>query len=81
MIDCSASQHKQVSTDEKDPGIKPLDAIPIHGHINGVAVGPGGKFCVAAVGQEPRLGRWDRVSRAKNRFAVIQLSGSDLHGN
>jgi ribosomal RNA-processing protein 9 len=40
-------------------------------------MGPGGKFCVAAVGQEPRLGRWDRVPRAKNRFAIIKLSGAD----
>lgn len=64
---------QQVSTEEKSAGIKPLDNIPIHGHINSIAMGPAGKFCVAAVGQEPRLGRWDRVTRAKNRFAIIQL--------
>ena len=52
-----------------------MDDVPIHGHINSIAMGPGGKFCVAAVGQEPRLGRWDRVLRAKNRFAIIQLHG------
>ena len=67
----------QVSTAEKDAGIKPLDSIPIHGHINGIAMGPGGKFCVASVGQEPRMGRWDRVARAKNRFAIIKLQVSD----
>ena len=39
-------------------------------------MGPGGKFCVAAVGQEHRLGRWDRVPRAKNRFAIIQLTNN-----
>lgn len=63
----------RVSTEDKESGIKPLDAVPIHGHINGIAMGPGGKFCVAAVGQEPRLGRWERVPRAKNRFAIVQL--------
>jgi ribosomal RNA-processing protein 9 len=67
----------QVSTEEKGAGITSLDNIPIHGHINSLAMGPRGKFCVAAVGQEPRLGRWDRVPRAKNRFAIIKLSGDD----
>lgn len=67
----------KVSTAEKDAGIKPATTIPIHGHINSIAIGPGGKFCVAAVGQEPRLGRWDRVPRAKNRFAIIQLSDDE----
>ena len=65
--------YRQIRIGEKDNGIEPLDAIPIHGYINGIAMGPGGKFCVAAVGQEPRMGRWDRVPRAKNRFAIIRL--------
>lgn len=65
----------RVNTMGKEAGIKPLDSVPIHGHINSIAMGPGGKFCVAAVGQEPRLGRWDRVPRAKNRFAIIKLNG------
>ena len=43
------------------------------GFINDVAIGPRARFCVAAVGQEPRLGRWDRVPSAKNRFAIIPL--------
>lgn len=54
-----------------------MDTVPIHGHINSIAMGPGGKFAVAAVGQEPRMGRWDRVPRAKNRFAIIQLHGNE----
>mmetsp|Transcript_35974 Transcript_35974/g.85748 ORF Transcript_35974/g.85748 Transcript_35974/m.85748 type:complete len:491 (-) Transcript_35974:22-1494(-) len=62
----------KVSTGEC-AGINPLESIPMHGHVNDVAVGPEGRFCVAAVGQEPRLGRWDRVARAKNRFAIIRL--------
>lgn len=61
------------TTDDKDTGITPLDSIPVHGHINSIAMGPEGKFCIAAVGQEPRLGRWDRVPRAKNRVAIIRL--------
>jgi len=54
-------------------GLTPMQKIPVHGYVNDIAIGPNGKFCVAAVGQEPRLGRWDRVPRAKNRFAIIQL--------
>ena len=67
----------KVSTEEREAGIEALDKIPVHGHINSIAMGPGGKFCVGAVGQEPRLGRWDRVPRAKNRFAIIKLGGDD----
>jgi len=62
------------SGDKNEAGISPLESVPIHGHINSIAMGPEGKFCVAAVGQEPRLGRWDRVPRAKNRFAIIKLN-------
>lgn len=68
-----------VSTGEtnEDRGIKEIGKVPIHGYINDVAIGPKGRFCVAAVGQEPRLGRWDRVPRAKNRFAIIQLRNTE----
>ncbi|KAL3784595.1 hypothetical protein HJC23_007051 [Cyclotella cryptica] len=71
----------KVNTEEKSAGITPLEKIPVHGHINSLAIGPGGKFCVAAVGQEPRMGRWDRVPKAKNRFAIIQLSGVEGSSN
>lgn len=47
------------------------------GYINDIAIGPKARFCVAAVGQEPRLGRWDRVPGAKNRVAIVQLSRED----
>lgn len=54
-------------------GIEALSQIPLHGYINDIAVGPKARFCVVAMGQEPRLGRWDRVPRAKNRFGIVQL--------
>jgi len=71
-----------VSTGEtiEDRSIKEIGKIPLLGYINDVAIGPKGRFCVAAVGQEPRLGRWDRVPRAKNRFAIIQLRNSEVEG-
>jgi hypothetical protein len=58
---------------KEDRGIEALSRVPLHGFINDIAIGPKARFCVAAVGQEPRLGRWDRVSKAKNRFGIIQL--------
>mmetsp|Transcript_4464 Transcript_4464/g.5785 ORF Transcript_4464/g.5785 Transcript_4464/m.5785 type:complete len:116 (+) Transcript_4464:2-349(+) len=58
-------------------GIEPLSKIPVFGYINGLAIGPKARFCVTAIGQEHRLGRWDRVSRAKNRFGIIMLRGGD----
>ena len=54
-------------------GMEPLSKIPIHGFVNGIAMGPKARYCVVAVGQEPRLGRWNRVARAKNRFGIVRL--------
>lgn len=51
--------------------------IPLHGFINSIAIGPKAKFAVVAVGQEHRLGRWDRVSKAKNRFGIVDLRRRD----
>ena len=51
----------------------------MHGYINDIAIGPKAKFCAVAVGQEPRLGRWNVVGKAKNRVAIVKLDfeGSD----
>jgi len=63
---------KRSDTDE--PCMQEIATIPnIRGYINDIAIGPRGRFCVVAVGQEPRLGRWGRVANAKNRFAIITL--------
>jgi ribosomal RNA-processing protein 9 len=58
-------------------GIAPIGQIPVHGYVNDVAIGPKARFCVVAVGQEPCLGRWNRVAKAKNRFGIIQLRSDD----
>ena len=54
-----------------------LTHIPLNGYINGIAIGPKARFAVVAVGQEPRLGRWDRVAKAKNRFGIVDLRRRD----
>lgn len=69
----------QVSTGERssDRGLEAIGNIPLFGYINDLAIGPKGRFCIAAVGQEPRLGRWDRIPLSKNRFAIVQLRNDD----
>jgi len=47
--------------------------MPLKGFANGMSVATSGRFLVAAVGQEHRLGRWSRVKGAKNGLCIAQL--------
>lgn len=58
-------------------GLRPLFELPLVGFVNSLAFAKSGKFLVAAVGQEPRLGRWGRVSAARNGVALHSLQLSD----
>lgn len=58
-------------------GFEEINQIPLCGYVNGIAIGPRARFCVVATGQEPRLGRWNRVAKAKNRFGIVQLRSSE----
>lgn len=73
------NNNTQASTGQtlQSRSLDPLDEIPLVGFVNGIAVGPDGRFCVVAVGQEPRMGRWDRIPKAKNRFGIVQLQDRD----
>ncbi|KAL8507379.1 hypothetical protein ACS0TY_018072 [Phlomoides rotata] len=51
-------------------GIRLLFDLPLVGFVNSLAFAKSGKFLIAGVGQEPRLGRWGRVSAAKNGVAL-----------
>ncbi|KAL2927457.1 hypothetical protein RDABS01_019788 [Bienertia sinuspersici] len=51
-------------------GIEPLFDVPLEGYVNSMAIAKSGRFLVAGVGQEPRLGRWDRISAARNGVAL-----------
>ncbi|KAF2293149.1 hypothetical protein GH714_037981 [Hevea brasiliensis] len=55
-------------------GIKPLYDLPLVGFVNSLAFSKSGKFLVAGVGQEPRLGRWGRISAARNGVAIQRLT-------
>lgn len=46
--------------------LKPLFDIPLTGYVNSLAIAKSGRFLVAGVGQEPRLGRWGRIPAARN---------------
>jgi hypothetical protein len=44
------------------------------GFVNGLAISNTGRFLMAAVGQEHRLGRWSRNSAARNAIQLIPLN-------
>ncbi|GAX81002.1 hypothetical protein CEUSTIGMA_g8437.t1 [Chlamydomonas eustigma] len=50
-----------------------LGGLPVRGCVNGLALSRSGTLLVAAVGQEPRLGRWMRDGKAKNGIVVYRL--------
>ncbi|GIL62272.1 hypothetical protein Vafri_16561 [Volvox africanus] len=50
-----------------------IGALPQRGFVNGLAIARSARFVVAAVGQEPRMGRWARDARARNGLALHRL--------
>lgn len=71
----------QTGATSETRNLEALTTIPLDGYINGIAVGPKARFCVVAVGQEPKLGRWNRVQKAKNRFGIISLRNNSEEEN
>lgn len=53
--------------------LKPLFSVPVAGFINALEFSTSGKFLVAGVGQEHRMGRWWRLKEAKNGIYIIPL--------
>ncbi|GMI78593.1 YAOZHE [Hibiscus trionum] len=60
-----------VETGKKD--IRPLYDVPLVGFVNSMAFAKSGRFLIAGVGQEPRLGRWGRHPAARNGVAIQPL--------
>ncbi|WCJ31696.1 U3 snoRNP-associated protein-like EMB2271 [Euphorbia peplus] len=56
--------------------VRPLYDLPLIGFVNSLAFAKSGRFLVAGVGEEPRLGRWGRVSGARNGVAIQRLKFS-----
>ncbi|XP_031782554.1 U3 small nucleolar RNA-interacting protein 2 isoform X1 [Nasonia vitripennis] len=54
--------------------LQPLFDIKITGFINSLVFTPDGKYLIAGIGQEHRLGRWWRIPEARNSIAIIPLT-------
>ncbi|XP_075497557.1 U3 snoRNP-associated protein-like EMB2271 [Primulina tabacum] len=59
--------------ENESKGISPLFELPLVGFVNSLTFAKSGKFLIAGVGQEPRLGRWGRISAARNGVSVHPL--------
>ncbi|KAI3914517.1 hypothetical protein MKW92_009278 [Papaver armeniacum] len=57
--------------------IRPLHDLPLVGFVNSLAFANSGRFLLAGVGQEPRLGTWGRNSAARNGVLIHPLKLSE----
>ncbi|KAK9867799.1 hypothetical protein WJX84_000811 [Apatococcus fuscideae] len=57
--------------------LKPLGHLPAKGFVNGLAIARSGRFILAGLGREPRLGRWACDASAKNGLLLHQLDVSE----
>ena len=54
-------------------GLNPLGGLPACGFANALHIAKSGRFVLAGMGQEPRLGRWARDKSAKNGLLLHML--------
>ena len=54
-----------------------MGAVAIDGFANGLAIASDGRFLLCAMGQEHRLGRWERQAGARNALAYVALTYDD----
>lgn len=64
----------QVTDGKVGKVLKELGGLPARGFVNSLQFAKSGKFLVAGMGQEQRLGRWTRDGAAKNGLLVHQLN-------
>jgi len=57
--------------------LMPLYTIPVNGFVNCLRFSSSGDHLICAMGQEHRLGRWERIKEAKNSILVIPLTYKD----
>ncbi|TYZ59333.1 hypothetical protein PybrP1_008513 [[Pythium] brassicae (nom. inval.)] len=63
--------------DLKERKLAPVATIPVPGYVNALVFDSKARFLLAGVGQEHRLGRWERLKRVKNGIAIIALPNVD----
>ncbi len=54
--------------------LAPIGGLPARGFVNALHIARSGRFVLAGMGQEPRLGRWARDSQARNGLLLHSLS-------
>ena len=54
-----------------------IGSVPAAGFINGLQLATSGRFLVAGIGQEPRLGRWARIASARNGVLIHPIELQD----
>lgn len=54
-------------------GLAIKGALPARGFVNGLSLARSGRFVLAALGQEQRMGRWARDGGARNGVALHML--------
>ncbi len=65
---------------EGTPGhrsLKPIGAVALRGFVNALRFGASGRVLVAAVGREPRMGRWGCDKEAVNGVVVMEVPLAD----
>eukprot|EP01027_Heterolobosea_sp_BB2_P018563 GEZU01026130.1.p1 GENE.GEZU01026130.1~~GEZU01026130.1.p1 ORF type:complete len:212 (-),score=38.54 GEZU01026130.1:92-727(-) len=76
---CASGSHdgllKLWRFDKQRNTLSNLKEIPMTGFVNGIAFSSTGRFLVAGIGQEHRLGRWFREKDAKNGICIVNLLG------
>ncbi|OQS05893.1 U3 small nucleolar RNA-interacting protein [Thraustotheca clavata] len=57
--------------------LESVAAIPVPGFVNSLAFPKDGRYLVAGIGKEHRLGRWEVQKQAKNGVVIIALPSVD----
>ncbi|OVA06566.1 WD40 repeat [Macleaya cordata] len=65
------------AVDSEAKSVQPLHDLPVVGFVNALVFAKSGRFLVAGVGQEPRLGRWGRIPATHNGVLVHPLRLSE----
>ncbi len=63
----------QVGDGRHGKTLREIGQLPARGFVNALKLARSGRFVLAGMGQEPRLGRWARDSKASNGVLLHRL--------
>jgi ribosomal RNA-processing protein 9 len=58
--------------------IKEVGKVKVPGFVNSLSFSPSGKYLVAAIGREHKLGKWSRLKDVRNGVMVIEIPNLGL---